>query len=395
MAANGPSSPLSDAEFEALRDALSSSSRGRWFLDEFLRRNRKPETQIVLDAIARLEAAMIRDRHTPSIDRIRIDIADMQEAIERTKREIGNIKHESEYGNRFQEASDELDAIVRQTEGATQEILAAAEAIQEIAWQMKEEGGDHGACDEIDGRATEIFMACSFQDLTGQRTQKIVQVLQYLESRINMMIKIWGMEGAKAEDPEIKLDTRPDAHLLNGPQLEGRGTDQDTIDALLNGVFEDAEGVEENSEAAQKGENDGEFDAISSSDGEIDPWEDVRDLDVAFDEASDDEKPDVFATASEPASDVLRAASDPAAAFDFDAALDDVDDGEADVFARPTASNETEEANTADKDMADNSEAAADSDWEAELVRISAAMTDETEDELARLSPGERQSLFN
>ncbi|NRG17977.1 protein phosphatase CheZ [Rhizobiales bacterium] len=394
MAANGPSSPLSDAEFEALRDALSSSSRGRWFLDEFLRRNQKPETQMVLDAIARLETAMIRDRQTPSIDRIRIDIADMQEAIERTKREIGNIKHESEYGNRFQEASDELDAIVRQTEGATQEILAAAEAIQEIAWQMKEDGGDHGACDEIDGRATEIFMACSFQDLTGQRTQKIVQVLQYLESRINMMIKIWGMEGAKAEDPEIKMDTRPDAHLLNGPQLEGRGTDQDTIDALLNGEFEDDEGVEENSKGAQKGSNGDEFDAISSNDGEIDPWEEVRDQDVAFSEAGDDEKADVFATTA-PSGDALKPASDPAAAFDFDAALDDADEGEADVFARPAASAEAEEADTTDKDAADSSEATADSDWEAELVRISAAITDEAEDELTRLSPGERQALFS
>ncbi|MXN63679.1 chemotaxis protein [Stappia sp. GBMRC 2046] len=392
MAANGPSSPLSDAEFEALRDALSSSSRGRWFLDEFLRRSQKPETQMVLDAIARLETVMIRDRHTPSIDRIRIDIADMQEAIERTKREIGNIKHESEYGNRFQEASDELDAIVRQTEGATQEILAAAEAIQEIAWQMKEDGGDHGACDEIDGRATEIFMACSFQDLTGQRTQKIVQVLQYLEARINMMIKIWGMEGAKAEDPDIKMDTRPDAHLLNGPQLEGRGTDQDTIDALLNSECEEAEGVEENSKGARKGSNGGEFDAISSSDGEIDPWELAQESDATSDE--DDLKADVFATVTETGENALKAASDPAAAFDFDAALDDSDDGEADVFARPATSAEAGKPEKAEAE-AEESEAAADSDWEAELERISAAMTDETEDELARLSPGERQSLFS
>ncbi|NNC27557.1 chemotaxis protein, partial [Salinisphaera sp. USBA-960] len=135
--------------------------------------------------IARLEKVMVRERTVPSMDRIRLDIADMQEAIERTKREIANIKHEQEEGNRFIEASNELDAIVTKTESATQEILAAAEAIQETAWTLRENGADEESCDDIDARATEIFMACSFQDLTGQRTQKIVQVLQYLESRIN------------------------------------------------------------------------------------------------------------------------------------------------------------------------------------------------------------------
>ena len=29
----------------------------------------------------------------------------------------------------------------------------------------------------------QIYTACSFQDLTGQRTGKVVQVLRYLESR--------------------------------------------------------------------------------------------------------------------------------------------------------------------------------------------------------------------
>lgn len=133
----------------------------------------------------------------------------MQEAIERTKREIANIKHESDDGNRFIEASNELDAIVTKTEAATQEILAAAEAIQEHAWTMREAGADEASCDDIDARATEIFMACSFQDLTGQRTQKIVNVLQYLESRINMMISIWGIQGASADDGAYIEDNRP------------------------------------------------------------------------------------------------------------------------------------------------------------------------------------------
>ena len=38
----------------------------------------------------------------------------------------------------------------------------------------------------------EIFTACSFQDLTGQRTTKVINVLRYIEQRIGSMIAIWG-----------------------------------------------------------------------------------------------------------------------------------------------------------------------------------------------------------
>ena len=136
--------------------------------------------------------------------------------------------------NRFVDASHELDAIVTQTEGATQSILEAAEQIQEQAWVLREKGADDATCDEIDAKATEIFMACSFQDLTGQRTNKVVQVLRYLESRINLMIGIWGIEELEADDAAGPVDSRPDAHLLNGPQMSGRGVCQNSVDELMS-----------------------------------------------------------------------------------------------------------------------------------------------------------------
>ena len=49
-------------------------------------------------------------------------------------------------------------------------------------------------CDKLDNHSTDIYTACSFQDLTGQRTRKVVTVLRYLESRINAMMGIWGVE---------------------------------------------------------------------------------------------------------------------------------------------------------------------------------------------------------
>ena len=230
-----PPSPIRREDYEVIEAAVKETARGRWFLEEYARRHRVADTTILLDAIGRLEKLMRRDRSIPDFNRIRIDLADMAAAIERTKREIAHLGQNGENGGRIAEATEELDAIVRQTEKATSEILESAERIQELAWGLRESGADDATCDRLDMSATEIYMACSFQDLTGQRTQKVVQVLQYLENRIASMIDIWGIEdvdppaaGTAADDP------RPDAHLLNGPQPEEEANQQKDIDALMD-----------------------------------------------------------------------------------------------------------------------------------------------------------------
>lgn len=232
--------PLAIEDYDAIEAAVMETQRGRWFLAEYARRNRNTDTDAVLTTLERIERAIRRDRAAPDIDRIRLDLADMAEAISRTKQEIAQMKLDTAHGGRFADASHELDAIVGQTETATNEILLAAEGIQEAAWTLREAGASDELCDKLDAAATEIYTACSFQDLTGQRTRKVVTVLRYLESRINAMMDIWGLEDADDLDPATPsaadpMDQRPDAHLLNGPQLHGRGLGQDSIDDLMWG----------------------------------------------------------------------------------------------------------------------------------------------------------------
>jgi chemotaxis regulatin CheY-phosphate phosphatase CheZ len=417
---------IREDDFEAILVALSETERGRSFLSEYIRRQQKPDTQVVLEAIARLEKTMTRERAIPSIDRIRLDIADMQEAIERTKREIANIKHESDDGNRFVEASNELDAIVTKTEAATQEILAAAEAIQEHAWTLREAGADEAACDDIDARATEIFMACSFQDLTGQRTQKIVNVLQYLESRINMMISIWGIEGSNADEGAYLEDSRPDAHLLNGPQLDGRGVSQNTVDEMFGPT--DGDQTEDTDGAAQ--ESAGDFAGTTASADEIDALfaEDDADAQDAGSEPMNEDDISALFDADTPATveaddfDDLVMIDSPAVddvafvdAEDADEAAADeemdmealmasfdapADGGEDDMAAAMAADNETETETETDTEteVEPEAKATADNDTVADAVsRQLSRMDDEVDgdDPLEELSAGERQALFS
>ncbi|KQP31125.1 hypothetical protein ASF49_11140 [Methylobacterium sp. Leaf104] len=180
------------SEYDRIEAAMTESERGRWFLDAYLRRNRTSDTGILLDAIARLESVVTNDRESSQIGRVRGDVMDMAHAIARTKAEIAAINAPDQDQSRLGGASAALDAIVRSTERATSEILSAAESVQEAAWTLRESGSDAAICDELDRRATAIYTACSFQDLTAQRTARIIHTLRYLEERLAAMMGIWG-----------------------------------------------------------------------------------------------------------------------------------------------------------------------------------------------------------
>src|SRR5262249_31519583 len=190
--------------------------------------------KMLLGAIVRLEAAIRGERTAESVDRIRFDLVEMAKAIARTKAEIAAIKPDVEQAGKFGEATEELDSIVNATEAATSDILAAAEQVQEVAWTLREQGLDPEVCDLLDAKATDIYTACSFQDLTGQRTRKVIQVLRYLEGRINAMIDIWGLDGTMAAEAGATAPEREgEAPLASAPTRPGQGLDQADIDIVM------------------------------------------------------------------------------------------------------------------------------------------------------------------
>ena len=45
----------SEEDYDAISEAFMETSRGRWFLGEYAKRNRNADTRMVLDAVARIE----------------------------------------------------------------------------------------------------------------------------------------------------------------------------------------------------------------------------------------------------------------------------------------------------------------------------------------------------
>ncbi len=294
--------PASDEDYNIIEQALLQNPRGKWFLEEYINRNRPEDTQKLLSAIERIENTL-QDKQTPpldDIDPIRMSILEMADAIAKTREEIKSIKPAEVSDNQFSTATEELSAIVTSTEDATNTILEAAEDIQEAAWVLREAGAEDSSCDRIDNKTTEIYTACSFQDITGQRTTKVVQALAYVENRINAMIEIWGLNDQTPHTPiKEETDTRPDNHLLNGPAKLGEELQQNYVDGMLAEKVSDPDPrpVTESTD-----EEPGQEFADSLS---FDQIEDEQ-QDITF-ETRDDEL-QLFETATEPNPSALEAA---------------------------------------------------------------------------------------
>ncbi len=184
------------------------------------------------------------DRRCPEMDpqcarqALWVGIEAIKEAIDNTKIELATIHHGSSKGAKIDQATDELGAVVFDTEAATEEILQAAEFIDATAVSLAKalEGEQRQMLLELHARATRIFESCNFQDITGQRIRKVVDLIQFVEERVARMADIWGgTEEVQRIATSLSTERSGDSALLNGPALatDENVVSQDDIDSLF------------------------------------------------------------------------------------------------------------------------------------------------------------------
>ena len=231
---------LSEEEFEQIEEAIARTAKGRAFLRRLHRRAFGASSEEVRTMLSEFRNSWQQQNQAVEaakhVEVLRRELMEMAASIEQARREVAALRPPDGASDKILSATNELDAIVISTERASFEILNAAERLMDLSGKLRAEGADGGLCGEIEAEVTNIFTACSFQDLTGQRTSKVVNALRYIEQRVNAMIGIWGaeaFEGLKVQHEST--DKRPDAHLLNGPQLDGLGVSQADVDSMFDG----------------------------------------------------------------------------------------------------------------------------------------------------------------
>lgn len=161
---------------------------------------------------------------------------DFHQIMDRISQTREDMKHLNANGNEIcpiTDAENELKLVVKATEDATHRIMEAAETI------MTADANDPASYHRtVEQNIMEIFEACSFQDITGQRINRVVETLDFVDYRIHKIAGFLGIEhqGERREFDEqafYEKLKRKDALILHGPQESTEAVSQSDIDDLF------------------------------------------------------------------------------------------------------------------------------------------------------------------
>jgi chemotaxis protein CheZ len=160
------------------------------------------------------------------------ELRDIANYIETMKSEIGVFQVNDLKESRIPAAGEELDAIIKATEDATNTIMTSAEAL--MAADTKDPKAYQAL---VNDHVMKIFEACSFQDITGQRVAKVVETLQMIEARVGRFAEAVNAKDVAGflDEQEATRAKRKEKLLLNGPQLAGHAIDQKKVDDMFGG----------------------------------------------------------------------------------------------------------------------------------------------------------------
>ena len=157
-----------EEDYAAIAEAFMETSRGRWFLTEYAKRNRNADTRMVLDAVARIEQNLDAQREETlereaSLQRLQqeegLSAQQAAEAVvaaaaaqERLTEALAAIRNSVEAAE--ESAVEALDSLALEQRLAP--VRKGARVLREIAWRLREIGNDGRICDLIDSQVTVI-----------------------------------------------------------------------------------------------------------------------------------------------------------------------------------------------------------------------------------------------
>jgi chemotaxis protein CheZ len=174
---------------------------------------------------------------TTEADILKHELYGLFKYLKRVRQEIAAINRPADAEMHFDSMSDQLDAIVKATEEATDTIMGCMEKNDEAVDELRKSLTDKdqlALLDQISNNSGDVFEACSFQDITGQRITKVVKSVTYVEDRVNALISVWGKDEIDKIEVTAEIEKTEDEKLLSGPALADEGITQDEIDKLFD-----------------------------------------------------------------------------------------------------------------------------------------------------------------
>lgn len=177
-----------EEDYAAISEAFMETSRGRWFLTEYAKRNRNADTRMVLDAVARIEQSLAAQKEESQVaqrDSLAAQLAAQREALSAQQQamDAAAAKSTASAAAAVAAAMEAADHRLKATLAAIRTAVETAQAaatealdglaleqrqaavrkgsrvLREIAWRLREIGNDGRICDLIDSQVAVIEKA--------------------------------------------------------------------------------------------------------------------------------------------------------------------------------------------------------------------------------------------
>jgi hypothetical protein len=203
----------SEEDYVAIHAAFMETSRGRWFLGEYAKRNRNADTRLVLDAVARIEETLVAQNEAAAD-------ADLREALAGIRKAVGEAQTSANAG---------LDGLAFDERLAP--IAKGVRIIREISWRWRETGADGRICDILDSQVAAIEISAG-QISVGDARAAVDQAFAAIEAQIDEY------SGGDAAPAEARREAE-DANVVRFPApVEETETPEAAIAADVESVAE-------------------------------------------------------------------------------------------------------------------------------------------------------------
>jgi chemotaxis protein CheZ len=178
--------------------------------------------------------ALIERRGVSTDNSLKHELAVVQDLIARHKHELAALINDGQE-RRMARAAGELGAAVDGMDKATQSILKSAESIDDSAKALAaalKSDYERALAQDIQDHVVQVYEACNFQDLTGQRIGKVIELLCTVEAQLTAMLTHCDDH---AVSPGAAAKPAASRGLINGPKLDGDSghTSQHDIDKMF------------------------------------------------------------------------------------------------------------------------------------------------------------------
>jgi hypothetical protein len=179
MAGTTPTNTALEGDFAAIETAVMETARGRWFLAEYARRNRSADTDMVLEAIARLEPAAASTTF-PADLALRIDELHRLVATMRAGAPNGSGDDRRPVHARPVQAAENAIAAIRRT----------TEKIREVSFELRETARLGIYAEALDLYCHDLTSAVGFQETSTRQLTDLAAMLGAVETRVIALVEM-------------------------------------------------------------------------------------------------------------------------------------------------------------------------------------------------------------